>query len=281
MSLLAQAHEVRPSYLEIREHAAGGVEILWKQPTAGDRAMPMRPVLSSGWLAPEAASVTSGTAHLVSRWRIEAPHVALHGQRLTIEGLDRTMTDALVRISYANGVEATHLVKPAQPTMDLNAATHRTPARGYIQLGIVHIWTGLDHLLYVLGLFLLVSDRRLLVKTITAFTVAHSVTLGATALHIIAVPAALAEALIALSIVYLAIELVYLRRGRPGLGSRFPWMVALAFGLLHGLGFGGALVEMGLPPQNAVLALSFLHYLAVSCNVSEGRKMEHGGGTFR
>jgi hydrogenase/urease accessory protein HupE len=195
-------------------------------------------------------------AHLVRRWTVVPPHVPLAAQRLTIEGLDRTMTDALVRIVYANGVEVTRLVKPEKPTLEIPPSTRSsTPALGYLELGVMHIWTGVDHLLYVLGLLLLVRQRAALIKTITAFTVAHSITLGAAALHVITVPTAPVEALIALSIVYVAVELVYSRRGRAGFASRFPWGVAFAFGLLHGLGFAGALAEVGLPADDIPVAL--------------------------
>jgi hydrogenase/urease accessory protein HupE len=255
-ALPARAHEIRPAYLEIREEADRTIHVLWKQPTVGDRRLAIRPVLSSGWLDEDSASVTRGEAHIILRWTIRPPHTPLAGQRLMIEGLDRTMTDALVRVVQANGVEVTRLVKPDWPELTIPSSDKPSiPVADYIQLGVVHIWTGVDHLLYVLSLLLLLKRRAALLKTITAFTAAHSITLAAASLGFVTVPQAPVEALIALSIVYVAVELVYLRRGRAGLTARFPWLVAFAFGLLHGLGFAGALGEVGLPPQDIPLAL--------------------------
>jgi hypothetical protein len=255
-SLTARAHEIRPAYLEIREGADQSIHVLWKQPIAGDRKLAIRPVLSSGWLDEDSASMARGEAHLILRWTIHPPHAPLAGQRLAIDGLERTMTDALVRIVLADGVEVIRLLKPNQPELTIpSSGKPSIPVVDYIQLGMLHIWTGVDHLLYVLGLLLLVRQRAALIKTLTAFTVAHSITLAAASLGFVIVPQAPVEALIALSIVYVAVELVYLRRGRPGLTCRFPWIVAFAFGLLHGIGFAGALGEVGLPPRDIPLAL--------------------------
>jgi hypothetical protein len=255
-SLTVRAHEIRPAYLEIREGADQSIYVLWKQPTVGNRRLPIRPLLSSGWLDENTASMTRGEAHLILRWTVLPPHAPLAGQRLTIKGLDRTMTDAFVRIVQADGVELTRLVRPHEPELTIPSADKPSiPVADYVQLGVLHIWTGVDHLLYVLGLLLLVRQRAALIKTITAFTVAHSITLAAASLGLVIVPQAPVEALIALSIVYVAVELVYLRRGRPGLTCRFPWIVAFAFGLLHGIGFAGALGEVGLPRGDIPLAL--------------------------
>jgi hydrogenase/urease accessory protein HupE len=148
------------------------------------------------------------------------------------------------------------LLRPAQPELTIpNAAKVGAPVREYLQLGFVHIWTGIDHLLYVLGLVLLVQTPKLLVKTITGFTIAHSISLAAATLGFIHIPPAPVEAVIALSIVYVAVELIRARQGREGLAVRFPWLVAMSIGLLHGLGFAGALSEVGLPPAAIPQAL--------------------------
>jgi hypothetical protein len=257
---LAHAHEIRPAYLEIREDASGPVHVLWKQPAAGDLALALHPSLSSGWLGPQSATMTRSDTYLILQWTIQPPHASLEDQRLTIEGLDHTVTDTLVRVVRANGSEATWILKPTDPTLIIpRAESASLPTGSYLQLGVMHIWTGLDHLLYVLGLVLLVRSRANLLKTITAFTAAHSLTLAAATLHFVSVPPAPIEALIALSIVYVAVELVHLHRGCEGLAYRCPWLVAFAFGLLHGFGFAGALAQAGLPAQNIPLALLFFN----------------------
>ena len=132
-------------------------------------------------------------------------------------------------------------------------------ARRYVVLGIEHILLGIDHLLFVLGLLLLVRGPWMLVKTVTAFTLAHSITLALATLGIVNVPARPVDAAIALSIAFLAAEILHARRGRLGLAARKPWLVAFVFGLLHGLGFAGALTQLGLPPGEVPLALLFFN----------------------
>jgi hydrogenase/urease accessory protein HupE len=256
MPLAAAAHEIRPAYLEITEDAGKHVHVLWKMPTVGRLSVPLDPKLSSGWLDRDPASTSETDVYLIRQWDIAPPHVPLDGQTVTIEGLDQTITDVLTRISFANGVAVTHLIHPEHPTLVVpNSEKPTLPIVEYLELGLTHIWTGVDHLLYVFGLMLLVGNFKSLLKTITAFTVAHSITLAAAALQVIHVRPAPVEAVIALSIVYVAVELVHLRQGKPGLAYRYPWLVAFSFGLLHGLGFAGALAQIGLPPHDIPLAL--------------------------
>jgi hypothetical protein len=132
-------------------------------------------------------------------------------------------------------------------------------AKRYVGLGIEHILLGVDHLLFVLGLLLIVRGPWMLVKTITAFTLAHSITLALATLGVVHVPARPVDAAIALSIVFLAAEILHARQGRPGLAARKPWVVAFAFGLLHGLGFAAALTQLGLPQSESPLALLFFN----------------------
>jgi hydrogenase/urease accessory protein HupE len=253
---LANAHEVRPAYLEITENSAGRVHVLWKQPTAGRLSLPLKPRLSSGWLDEAATSSVFTESYLLRRWEIPAPVGALDGQTLTVEGLDRTITDVLVRIAFADGDTRDHLLKPDHPSLAIaHEGQSSLPVGDYFQLGVTHIWLGIDHLLYVFGLMLLVNGMKTLLKTITAFTVAHSITLAGAALGYVDLSPRPIEAVIALSIVYVAVELVYLHRGRPGFACRYPWAVAFAFGLLHGFGFAGALAEVGLPTDAIPLAL--------------------------
>jgi len=250
------AHESRPAYLDIRELQPGQYEVLWKRPMRGDLVLG----LSVGWPA-ACAELAPGTGRavpgaLVERRLIGCGAEGLVGGRIAIEGLAGTRTDALVRIAFGDGTVQTSLVKPSAPWVDVAGPRPATAVAGeYFVLGVEHILLGLDHLLFVLGLTLIVRGAALLVKTITAFTVAHSLTLGAATLGFVAVPQAPVEAMIALSILFLASELARQRRGEPGLTARHPWIVAFAFGLLHGFGFAGALAEVGLPPADIPLAL--------------------------
>lgn len=255
-ALPARAHEIRPAYLEVTEAVDGSVDVLWKLPTVGRLSIPIRPQLSAGWLERDPDRTSQTDQYLISNWHVAAPHEALAGQQLRIDGLDRTITDVLTRVQYANGVTQTRLLKPESPSLTLpQAEKPALPILEYLTLGFTHIWEGVDHLLYVFGLLLLVGNFSTLLKTITAFTVAHSLTLAAAALNLITVKPAPVEAVIALSIVYVAVELVELRRGRAGLAKRYPWLVAFTFGLLHGLGFAGALAQVGLPQGDIPLAL--------------------------
>jgi len=166
------------------------------------------------------------------------------------------MTDVLVSITFLSGETITQLLRPVEPGMVIQRSQHQSvPVAAYLQLGVSHILFGIDHLLFVLGLILLVKGPRQLIKTITAFTIAHSITLALATLHLVNVQQSAAEATIALSIVFLALELVRHYQGRDGLTYHFPWIVAFVFGLLHGFGFAGALREVGLPASSIPMAL--------------------------
>ena len=169
----------------------------------------------------------------------------LAGQIVTIEGLSATSTDVLVRIESLGGAVQTERLAPTRIAFVVQA----TPGAGevavtYLRLGVEHILFGFDHLLFVLALIILVGDWRRVVLTVTAFTVAHSITLAAATLGFVRVPGPPVEAAIALSIVLVAVEIVNARRGTPSLTARLPWLVAFTFGLLHGFGFAGALAEV-------------------------------------
>jgi hypothetical protein len=251
-----RAHEVRPGYLELTENGAGDLRIVWRQPISGVYAVPLVPTISTGWLQGEPYSSSRTETTYVREWRIPAPHADLAGATVEVQGLERTITDVLLRVVRANGTELTQLLNPTTPRLRLPGATKaELPIRQYLELGFTHIWSGIDHLLYIFGLVLLVRDTRTLVKTITGFTVAHSITLAAAALGIVHVPAAPVEATIALSIVYVAAEAVHARQGRRSLARRAPWVIAFGFGLLHGLGFAGALSDVGLPEHAIPVAL--------------------------
>ncbi len=247
----AHAHDVRPAYLEITEQPTA-LSIVWKRPAAAQAGPAIAPRFSTGWTDGAPSSTTQAGEAIVKTWRVPKPHAALAGTTLDIQGLELTITDVLLRVVYADGSELTRVLKPSNASLKLPGAEKSgAPVREYLWLGFTHIWSGIDHLLYVLGLVLLVRSPRLLVKTITGFTIAHSISLAAASLGYIHIPPPPVEACIALSIVYIAIELLHARQGRPGLAARAPWLVSMSIGLLHGLGFAGALAEVGLP-QGAI-----------------------------
>ena len=254
---VATGHEVRPAYLEITETADRGVEILWKQPVVGDRAVRLVPYLSNGWLDGDPAAQELTLNHLIRVWRPAGGAGSdLEDAAITIEGLERTITDVLVRITLADGRELERFLTPDETSLTISFADRPAlSAPVYLQLGFEHILGGLDHLAFVLLLLILIGGGRRLVAAVTAFTLAHSLTLALAALDLVRVDAATVEAVVALSIVFLAVELVHAARGRAGLTSRRPWLVPFGFGLLHGLAFAGTLVEVGLPPGGIVLSL--------------------------
>ncbi len=252
----ANAHEVRPAYLELRQTAPDSYDVLWKVPAAGDNLRLGIYVRFPGDIKElsEPRGFFSDNAY-IERWRIQ--HAGgLDGQIIHIDGLAATKIDVLARIERVDGVTQTARLLPDAPSFIVEATPSGwNVSATYLILGIEHILLGIDHLLFVLALVLLVKGWKRLVGTITAFTVAHSITLAAATLGFVHVPGPPVEACIALSIVFVAAEIIRSRQGKPGLTERAPWVVAFAFGLLHGLGFAGALAEVGLPQQAIPLAL--------------------------
>jgi len=255
----ALAHESRPAFLQLIEVQPDVHEVLFKVPARGDLRLTLEAQLPGGCeTVVPVRRQTDGRAFR-DTWTVRCKG-GLGGKTIAIEGLEGTLTDALVRLESLDGStrllrlrpESTAGVVPKTPSLGAQART-------YLLLGIEHILFGIDHLLFVLGLLLLIGDLRKLAVTITAFTVAHSLTLGAAALGLVHVPPGPVEAVIALSIVFVAAEIVHGRQGRPGLTARRPWIAAFAFGLLHGFGFAGALAEVGLPEASIPLALLFFN----------------------
>jgi hydrogenase/urease accessory protein HupE len=290
----ASAHEVRPAFLELAERAAGEFDVLWKVPAMGGTPLageelphpqpslvadPNAPAtMPCGCPAPTAAQLSRGVLPIhpalpenavmlspprserifgaeIKRWTISTGPRGLDGWEVSVHGLQATMTDVLVRIALADGRVVSRLLRPDAPSFVFGPETAGPAAGGYFVLGVEHILFGIDHLLFVLALVLIVRGVGLLVKTITAFTIAHSITLALATLGFVKVPSAPVEAIIALSIVFVAAEIVRARRGERGLTERAPWIVAGIFGLLHGFGFAGALSEVGLPANDIPLAL--------------------------
>jgi hydrogenase/urease accessory protein HupE len=256
LSLSAAAHEARPAYLQITEAPPGQYEVVWKRPQQGELTLALHVQLPERCrdVAPVARQVAPGA--LIERRLVACGEPGLSGGRIAIGGLSGTQTDALVRIQLRDGSVQTNLLKPASPSLTVEGRRSSGAVAGeYLALGVEHILLGVDHLLFVLGLVLIVRGGRRLVKTVTAFTAAHSITLAMATLGLVRVPQAPVEAVIALSILFLASELARQHRGEPGLTASRPWLVAFAFGLLHGFGFAGALAEVGLPQTDIPLAL--------------------------
>jgi hydrogenase/urease accessory protein HupE len=255
----AQAHKLQPAYLEISEQGNGTFNVLWKRPLVGNQPMDIYPLFPQSCRnLTEPVLRPSDVA--IERWMINCGESGLANQTLVIDGLVNTVTDTLMRVDLADGSIHTSVLRPDAPEWRIPEQPSKLEvAKSYLGLGVEHILGGFDHLLFVLGLLLIVCSTKLLITTITAFTLAHSVTLTMAALGFVHVPQTPVEAVIALSILFLATELAKQHRGEQGLTSRAPWLVALSFGLLHGFGFAGALSEIGLPQTEIPLSLLFFN----------------------
>ena len=253
--LPAAAHEARPAYLELTETLPDRYDVLWRTPVLAGMQLPV--MLQ---FPPDAGNVTQPRLQelpdsLVERRMIQVSG-GLGGKRVAFVGLQGTITDVLVRVQMRDGAHSTTLVHPSQPWIEVAAARGPWAVAGaYLMHGIEHILLGYDHLLFVFALILIVPTLRMLVTTVTAFTLAHSITLALATLGVVHVPGPPVEATIALSILLLACEIARLRRGQATLTARWPWVIAFSFGLLHGFGFASALSEIGLPQGDIPLAL--------------------------
>ncbi len=256
---VVNAHEVRPGYLELRQTDNETFDVLWKVPAKGDMRLGIHATLPESCNSPAPPTTYRTGGAYIDRWTVTCSG-GLTGHSIGIEGLWATLTDVLVRLERSDGTTQVELLTPASPSFVVQAVPAPLRVAGtYLRLGVEHILLGIDHLLFVLALLILVVGWRRLVGTITAFTVAHSLTLAAATLGFVHVPTPPVEAVIALSIAFIATEIVYSRQGRPGLTRRRPWVVAFTFGLLHGFGFAGALSELGLPQQAIPVALFFFN----------------------
>jgi len=260
VSSSAHADVFRPAYLELREIAQPGkpverYDVMWKVPVMGDSRLAVHIRFPEGTtqLTPP-QGVLSQNAY-VERWQISRAG-GLAGQTLSIDGIAGGVSDVIVRVERTDGTSQVDRVAPDNPQFTVKGATGTGEvAWSYLVLGVGHILGGVDHLLFVLALLLIVRGGKRIFLTITAFTVAHSITLASATLGWVHVPGPPIEAMIALSIVFVAAEIVHGLRGKPGLTARAPWVVAFSFGLLHGFGFAGALAEVGLPQKAIPVAL--------------------------
>ena len=253
--LIAQGHEARPAYLQIEEVAPQQYDVLWRTPVISGMRLPviLRLPAESHDLRPP--MVRELPDSLVERRAVDIGG-GIVGKRIEFVGLQGTITDVLVRVQLQNGTQETTLVRASKPWVEVAPQAGWLEVAGtYLAHGVSHILLGYDHLLFVLALVLIVPSLRILLWTITSFTLAHSITLALATLGVVHVPGPPVEATIALSILLLACEIMRIRRGVPSLTQRWPWAVAFTFGLLHGFGFAGALSEIGLPQSAIPLAL--------------------------
>src|SRR6185369_9663515 len=256
----ALSDELRPGYLEMRQISSDTYNLLFKVPARGeDLRLAIYVKLPDGARDAELPRASSGDGAYVERRRIRRDG-GLAGQAVSIEGLSATSTDVLVRIESLEGAIQTERLSPTKTSFVIQAVPGSGEvAATYLRLGVEHILFGFDHLLFVLALVLLVRDWHRVAITVTAFTIAHSITLAAATLGFVNVPGQPLEAAIALSILLVAVEIVNARRGKPSPTARLPWLVAFSFGLLHGFGFAGALAEVGLPQHAIPVALLFFN----------------------
>ena len=251
----ADAHEVRPGFLELRETGPATYSLLWKKPSGGEIEIFIAPLIPKECEFNASGQQTLTPGALVVRGTLACAG-GIAGKTLAIDGLESTVTDVIVRVHHADGRLESHLLKPVNPSVTLGAQTSSAQrALAYVRLGVEHILLGVDHLLFVLGLLLIVGERWTLVKTITSFTIAHSITLAIATLGYASAPVPPLNAAIALSILFLGPEIVRKWRGETSFTIRHPWIVAFAFGLLHGFGFASGLTTMGLPQGEIPLAL--------------------------
>ncbi len=278
------AHEVRPAYLELialdrvplseetdRVLSSDGTSgaryaMTWKVPIRNAGVLAIEPVLPAACRDIDLPRIEDVAGARLHRVTLDCGPDGLRGRELAIDGLRTTLVDVLVRLELSDGTSHSHLLRPDAPSVVLGGEGNgeaSLPVSGYLRLGVEHILLGIDHLLFVLALLFIVRGRWLLLKAITAFTVAHSITLALATLGVVRFPSASIEAVIALSIVFLASELLRLARGEgESLTVRQPWIAAFAFGLLHGFGFAGALSEIGLP-EGEIPAALFLFNVGV------------------
>jgi hydrogenase/urease accessory protein HupE len=253
------AHEVRPAYLRIQQTGEQTFETMWRVPAKGELRLGIYLEMPEHCKAQGEVLNWKDGATFVEQGRWTCPG-GLVDSEVVIRGIELMMTDALARFERLDGTTQIARLTPTTNSFTVTATeSWGEVAATYLALGVEHILLGIDHLLFVLALLLLVPNTRMLVWTITSFTLAHSVTLAAATMGWVNIPQKPVEAVIALSILFVAMEIVHWKQGNPGITRRWPWLVAFTFGLLHGFGFAGALTEIGLPEHAIPLALLFFN----------------------
>lgn len=252
----ARAHESQPGSLELKQLSANRYEVLWRAPIYYGKPHPAQLQLPDNWRTVGAPTIRQLPDSALHRRIVVVAGETINGSVIRFPGLEATITDVFIRISRLDGTKATLIVRPTRPFAELRGERPWYVSSGeYLGLGFHHILMGIDHLLFVLGLLIIVGGRKMLLKTITAFTVAHSITLAIATLGYANAPGPPLNAAIALSILFLGPEIVRVWRGETSFTINHPWVVAFAFGLLHGFGFASGLSTVGLPQGEVPLAL--------------------------
>ena len=254
-----EADILKPAYLEVIQKNENTYAILLKVPLEADKKMLLNVKDIKGCKEKKAPIISLVNDARMKRYELVCRD-NLKGKVIEIEGLNERKIDVLLRLEFLDNSSQSVLLNSSQNSYSIEEdASSMQIIKTYTWLGITHILMGFDHLLFVFLLLLIVKNIRLLLWTISAFTLAHSMTIAGATLGFVNLPQQPVEAIIALSILFLALEIVYASRGKVGLTMRYPWLIAFIFGLLHGFGFAGALAEIGLPQQAITLALIFFN----------------------
>lgn len=257
---VAHGHESQPGMLDLRQVANDRYEVIWRAPIYYGRPHPARLELPEHWKDVVEPSERVLPDSQVFRRVVSVGDGGVEGSVIRFPHLEVTITDVFVRLNRLDGSTMTAVVRPSKPYARLRGERSlTTTAADYIGLGFHHILQGIDHLLFVVGLLLIVKSKKMLVKTVTAFTVAHSITLALATLGYANAPLPPLNAAIALSILFLGPEIVRSWRGETSLTIRFPWVVAFLFGLLHGFGFASGFTTTGMPKSELLPALLFFN----------------------
>ena len=253
---LASADVINPSLLNIKENKLGWYDVTWKIPRMNDSTLAIYAHLPQSFelIGTPLGRVVPGAYVETSRYKTKGTPIL--GEKISVTGLEATQSKVLMRLELNDGSVFSSILKPSASTYTIPLkASKLDVALEYWEMGTIHILEGVDHLLFVFALLLIVVGFKPLIKAITAFTVAHSITLVLTTLGVLSLPSAPTEAIISLSIMFLAAEIIHKYRGQISLTERYPWVVAFIFGLFHGLGFAGALAEIGIPEHEVPLSL--------------------------
>lgn len=252
----AASHESQPGVVEMEEIGEYTFKIVWKAPIYYSKPHPASLELPEDWETVGTPTSRRRPSDIVHEMVVKTGGKSINGRIIRFPGLESTITDVFIRVKRMDGSHMSTTARPTKPWAEMRGerSWHET-AREYMFLGFHHILLGIDHLLFVLGLLLIVQGRMMLVRTITAFTIAHSITLGAATLGYAQIPLPPLNAAIALSILFLGPEVVRAKRGQTSLTIRYPWLIAFGFGLLHGFGFASGLSTTGMPKAELPWAL--------------------------
>lgn len=256
VQLTAHAHENMPASLIVKEIQKGDFDVQWRQPRTQSIVSQVQPVFPPDCKAKTEVVTQRENNTQLSEWRITCEKgLVANDSIIEFDGLPLVLFDSVISVTYLDQPEVNAVAKPKRPFVSLEQKSSAGPeVSAYLQLGVEHILAGFDHLLFVFCLVLLSGSLRALAQTVTAFTVAHSITLTLSSLKILTISGPAVEAMIALSILYLAKELL-LKPEQSSLLKTRPWLMAFVFGLLHGFGFAGVLSEIGLPSDSILSAL--------------------------